>query len=315
MTLSTRTLRGSVKVAAVDIGTNSTRMLIAEVTSGVVIPLATRMTITRLGEGMSGGVLRDTAIVRTLEVLQRYAEEARREHVARVRAVATSAVRDASNAEDLLTRITRVGFPVDVLDGQGEAALTHLGASAELGPSARCLVIDIGGGSTELVLGVHGNVEAHVSLDVGCVRMSERYPFSDPPTREQTDALQRIIMDGCREATGRFAGAGDVPAIAVAGTATSLAAVKQRLSVYDSERVHGFRMTKADVSGLLDELAAMALDERRRIPSLEAGRADVIVAGTVILLAMMKLLELESVGVSEHGILYGLVLEQAAQAQ
>jgi len=286
-------------------------MLIAEATGGVVMPLLWRTRITRLGEGIGQARLRPEAIDRSIAALTDYCAEARRERVVRVRAIATSAMRDATNADELLARAAMLNLPVEILTGEREASLTHLGASTDLGSDVRCLVIDIGGGSTELVLGVHGSVEARASLNLGCVRTSEQYPLSDPPLREQIDALVRIVAETVRPVAGSFAGSSDVPAIAVAGTATSLAAVKQRLDPYDPERTHGFRMTRGDVSGLLDGLATMTNEERRALPYLESDRADTIVTGTAILLGIMRLLDVGQVMIGEHGILYGLALELA----
>lgn len=299
------------RIAVFDLGSNSTRMLVAEAESGVAIPLIWRTRITRLGEGFAGGHLLPEAIARTVSALRDYADEARRERVSAVSVVATSAVRDASNAQELLTRTAALNLPVEVLSGEREASLTHLGASADLGPDVRCLVIDIGGGSTELVLGLHGQVEVRCSLDIGCVRTSEQYPFYDPPLPEQVDALIRIVTEAVRPVVDRFPGAGSLPAIAVAGTATTLAALKQGLEVYDPERVHGYCMMRGDVSGLLEGLAAKTVEERRQMPAVEPERADTIVTGTVILLAIMRLFDLSNVVVSEHGILYGLALELA----
>ncbi len=301
------------KIAAFDLGSNSTRMLIAEAQGGTAIPLIWRTHITRLGEGFAGGSLQPSAIARTIEALRDYTDEARRERVAHVRAVATSAVRDSSNAEELVAQAAALNLPIEVLSGDREASLTHLGASADLAPETRCLVIDIGGGSTELVMGVHGRIEARASLNLGCVRSSEQYPLYDPPLREQIDALVRIIMAAAGPVAPQFSGGGALPAIAVAGTATSLAAVKRRLETYDPERVHGFLMSRGDVSGLLDGLAAKTIEERKQIPALEPERADTIVTGTAILLALMRLLDLSQVTVSEHGILYGLALELAGE--
>jgi len=303
-----------VKIAAFDLGSNSTRMLIAEVQGGTAIPLVWRTRVTRLGEGFAGGTLQPGAVARTMDALRDFAEEARRERVARVRAAATSAVRDSSNAEELLCQAAALNLPVEILSGDREAALTHLGASADLAPETRCLVIDIGGGSTELVMGVHGTIESRVSLNLGCVRSSEQYPLHDPPLRQQIDALVRIVMATAGPAAPQFSGGGTLPAIAVAGTATSLAAIKRKLETYDPERVHGFLMSRGDVSGLLDGLAAQTIAERKRIPALEPERADTIVTGTAILLGLMRLLDLSQVTVSEHGILYGLALEMAGEA-
>ncbi len=288
-------------------------MLIAEASRGVAIPLTWRTRITRLGEEIAGGHLLPAALDRTAAALAEFADEARRERVCRVKVVATSAVRDADNATELIDRAYYLNLPVEVLDGEREAALTHLGASAELDPSVRCLVIDVGGGSTELVLGLHGRVESRVSLDVGCVRMKEKYPLYDPPIPEQTDALQRIVMEAFRPFVPQFAGVSDLPSIAVAGTATSLAAIQQRLEVYDPQRVHGYYMPRQAVLNLVQDLGEVTLDELRRIPVLEAGRADVIVHGACILAGLMRLFDLPGVSVSEHGILYGLALELACQ--
>ncbi len=301
------------RTAAFDIGSNSTRMLIAEVHSGVVIPLAWHTRITRLGEEIGRGRLRPEAVDRTMSALEEFVDQARRERVQRVRVVATSAVRDAENAGELIERTARLNLPVEVLTGEREASLTHWGASADARPGTRCLVIDIGGGSTELVLGVHGSVEVRDSLDLGCVRMAERYPVYDPPIPEQVSALVRITSEAARPVLGRYGQVGSLLCIGVAGTATSLAAMAQRLEHYDAERVHGFRLAQPDVAGLLEWLGGMTIAQRALIPSLDTARADVIVHGTAILLGIMQLLGVEWIIVSEHGILYGLALEMAEE--
>jgi exopolyphosphatase / guanosine-5'-triphosphate,3'-diphosphate pyrophosphatase len=299
--------------AVVDIGTNSTRLLLAEVSDGRVGEVLERRTeITRLGAGVDAdGRLAEEAMQRVYSVLDGYRELIERHGADRAVAVLTSAVRDAANGEEFAQAVReRWGLEPHVLSGDEEARLTFLGATSERDASDRTptLVIDIGGGSTELVIGTGREMTFHVSNQAGVVRQTERHLHSDPPTSEQCDALaqdvRRVLSAGVPEKWRRDVG----HAIAVAGTATSMASIAQELEPYDPEKVEGYVLSDARCRSILERLAGMTLSERRRVPGLHPDRAPTIVAGALILLEALALFELREVEVSEHDILRGAAL-------
>jgi exopolyphosphatase/guanosine-5'-triphosphate,3'-diphosphate pyrophosphatase len=300
------------RVAVVDIGTNSTRLLIADLNDGrVTAELDRRSNVTRLGAGVdSDGRLHEEAISRVFATLDEFREAIDREQSQRALAVLTSAVRDAANGDEFAVAVRdRYGLEPHVLSGDQEARFTFLGATSERDPDDRTptLVIDIGGGSTELVLGAGREASFHVSTQAGVVRQSERHLHSDPPTGEE---LANLIKDV------HAIVAGGVPAdrrsaqlaIAVAGTATQLAAISQELEPYDPEKVHGFVLTADECDRLGERLAAMTLERRRQVRGLDPARAPTIVAGALILGEVMRLFGLGQVEVSEHDILRGAAL-------
>jgi exopolyphosphatase / guanosine-5'-triphosphate,3'-diphosphate pyrophosphatase len=299
------------KVAVVDIGTNSTRLLIAEVGDGRVEELDRRTTVTRLGEGLeASGRLSDAAMARVSDALASYREAIDAYGAERVVAVATSAMRDAANGPAFRDDIQRrFGMDARTISGDEEARLTFLGATSGRDAAAATLVIDIGGGSTEFVTGRPGaDPDFHVSTRMGSVRHTERHLHHDPPTADELDALAE---------DARATVEADVPAdvrehvdagIAVAGTATSLAAIDQELDPYDPEKVHGYRLSLARCKALLERLAGLTVAERRELAGLHPDRAPTIVAGAGILLESMRAFGLDSVEISETDILHGAAL-------
>jgi exopolyphosphatase/guanosine-5'-triphosphate,3'-diphosphate pyrophosphatase len=291
-------------VAVIDIGTNSARLLVAEVDGGVR-ELDRRTIVTRLGEGVDrSGRLAGAAIERTFAALGTYREAAARADVRT--AVMTSAVRDAANGPQFAARVEReLGVSARTLTGEEEAHLTYRGATAMRDDAEPLLVIDIGGGSTELVVGTRGRVSFHASTQNGVVRHSERHLHHDPPTRDELAALAADV---------------DVPvapastAVAVAGTATSCAAIDLGLEPYDATRVEGHVLGVERLREIRDRLAALPLSERARVPGLHPDRAPVIVAGVVILLRVLEAYELDRVEVSERDILWGAALESTSSA-
>ena len=283
------------RVAAVDLGTNSTRLLVADVEDGAVEEVARSLTITRLGEGVdSRRRLLPLPIARVRNCLAGYRRELEALGAERTLAVATSAVRDAENGEAFLGEIEwSYGFSTRLLSGDEEAALTFRGVAAggPVGPGT--LIVDIGGGSTELI-----HAAGHVSLDLGCVRLTERFG-------EDADACAAFVRESLPELDA-------TDAIGVAGTVTSLAALDLELAEYDPERIHGHRLTAAAVEGQLERLASPPLAERRRVPGLEPERAPVIVAGTVILHEVLRAYGLAGIEASERDLLHGVALEAAA---
>ncbi len=302
----------SARIAVADLGTNSTRLLVADVTpDGHVRPLERRSEVTRLGQGVdASGRLADEATQRTYDVLTGYRAVADELGAARSLAVATSAVRDSDNGLEFRDRVREeLGFELEVISGDEEARLTFLGATAGRDGGV-VLVIDIGGGSTEFVVGYPGRApDFHVSTRMGSVRQSERHLAADPPEHEETEALARaareIVAAEVPDAERARVGA----AIAVAGTATSLVAIDQQLVPYDPERVDGYRLGLADCERMLALLASVPLAERRRLPGLHPDRAPTIVAGAAILVESLRSFGLEACEVREADILHGVALD------
>jgi exopolyphosphatase/guanosine-5'-triphosphate,3'-diphosphate pyrophosphatase len=302
------------RVAVVDIGTNSTRLLVADVADGQVSQLERRSTVTRLGRGVdTSGQLAGEAVEEVCRTVAEYIETYESLGAERVNAIATSAVRDAANSGAFIAEL-RERFELDarILDGAEEAQLVYLGAFAER-PAApdSTLVVDIGGGSTELVVGSGGEVGFHTSLQAGTVRHTERYLRTDPPDPGELEALARDVRSLIdAELTGDAIAAAS-EGIAVAGTPTSLAAIDQELDPYDPDRVHGYRLPFESIQRMCSLLSSMTLEERLKVTGLHPGRAPTIVAGVVILIQVMRAFGLKEIEVSEHDILYGAALEAA----
>lgn len=301
------------RVAVADIGSNSTRLLVADVEDGQVVEeLEHQSIVTRLGAGVdSDGALSEEGIERVYETLDKYAESVETHGADKRIAVLTSAVRDASNGADFAESVReRYGFEPHILSGDDEARLTFLGATSERDAEDRTptLVVDIGGGSTELVTGAGRRADFHVSTQAGVVRQTERHLHHDPPLREELEALsgevREIVVDGVGE-TKRSA---IRRAIGVAGTATQLASIAQGLEPYDPKKVHGYVLGAKEAREILGRLAAVGLEERKKTRGLDPSRAPTIVAGVEILLVVLELFGLAEVEVSEHDILRGAAL-------
>jgi exopolyphosphatase/guanosine-5'-triphosphate,3'-diphosphate pyrophosphatase len=304
------------RIGAVDIGSNSTRLLLADVSDGEIAEISRQSIVTRLGDGVDkSGALNHAAIERVMDALEEYSGEMVLAGCDRIGGVATSAVREASNGQDFADQVgARHGIPIDVIGGDREAELTFLGASTGdvLAGAGRSMVVDIGGGSTEFIIGDSGELRFHTSTKLGAVRQSERWLHGDPPTRDEIDALlgeARTIIAGAVPEEFRS----DIAnGIGVAGTPTVLAAVDQALEPFDPWKVHGYPITIDAAERLLEELAGLPLEERRKVPGLHPDRAPTIVAGAAILLSTLQEFGLDQVVVSEHDILYGIALTLAA---
>ncbi len=320
------------RVAVVDIGSNSTRLLIAEVDpdTGSLQELARDSRVTRLGEGVdANGSLADTAIERVTNVLADYHGKIEQHDCEANMAVLTSAVRDADNGADFAERVgEQYGLDARVLSGDEEAQLTFLGAmstrpeeddsssqqsagSEQGADGVPTVVIDIGGGSTEFVIGSGRTAGFHVSLHVGVVRMSERHIHTDPPEPHELQKLAADVRQNFEDGLPRAERDPVERAIAVAGTATSAASIDQQLDPYDPERVNGYALTLGTVEMLLARLADMDEDRRRKVVGLHPDRAPTIVAGMIVLSEAMRAFGLDQVEVSEHDILYGGALRLA----
>jgi exopolyphosphatase / guanosine-5'-triphosphate,3'-diphosphate pyrophosphatase len=301
------------RVAAVDLGTNSTRLLVADVRDGRVDEVERRLTITRLGEGVDARRrLLPLPIARVRNCLAEYRRAIESHAAERTLVVATSAVRDADNGEAFLGEIEwSYGFRTRLLSGDQEALLTLRGIAAGRRLAPGTVILDVGGGSTELIAGGPEGVAFHTSLDLGCVRLTERFLRTDPPTpAELADCasaarslLAERVPDGVRGAVRS--------GIGVAGTVTTLAALDLGLGEYDPERIHGHVIPADSVELELHRLAALPLAERREVPGLEPARAPVIVAGLVIVDAVLAHFGLAALEASEQDLLHGAALEAA----
>ena len=303
------------RVAVVDIGSNSTRLFIADVSNGAVTVLDRDSIVTRLGQGVDAtGRLADEAMDRVRATLTDYRERLDKHATERDVAVLTSAVRDAANGDAFVEEVrTRFRLQATELPGDEEARLTFLGATSERDPQdpTPVVVIDIGGGSTEIVEGRGRAMDFHVSTQAGVVRHTERHIRSDPPKHEELEALADDVRAVFRGAVPRSVRHAVSHAIAVAGTATSLGAIDLHLDPYDPNTVHGHTLTLGRVEELLARLAQMTLEERRNVTGLHPDRAPTIVAGCVLLVEALRLFDLQLVEVSEHDILRGVALSMS----
>lgn len=305
------------RVAAVDIGTNSVRLLVAEVDGSSprdakVIALDRRMRITRLGQGVDRArALAPEAIDRTTTVLREYRDALAEHGVTEVRATATSAARDATNRDDFFTAARdALGVTPELLSGDDEAALSFLGATADLDEPAPYLVVDIGGGSTEFVLGTDAPVGL-LSLDMGCVRITEQFLHSDPPAPEELSNAVAVVRDLVAEVPRAVPGVLDAATlVGLAGTVTTVAAIEQGIPEYDPEKIHHFRLTRAAAEDVFRTVATETAAQRAHNPGLEPGRVDVIVGGAAVLVGIFRVLGFDDMLVSEADILDGLVRSQ-----
>ncbi|MFY1586721.1 exopolyphosphatase [Micromonospora sp. WMMD734] len=308
-------------MAAIDCGTNSIRLLVADLPDpsagpqAPLVDLARRMEIVRLGQGVDRtGRLAPEAIERTRVALAGYAAEIERLGVDRVRMCATSASRDASNAADFRAMVTQtLGVAPEVVSGDEEARLSFTGAVRGLPADAEppYLVVDIGGGSTEFVVGTReGGVQSAISVDIGCVRMTERHLHGDPPTVDEVAAAQADIATAVDLALAAVPGREAATLVGLAGSVTTVVAIAQDLQEYDPERIHHARVSYERVAGVTADLLAKTAAQRLAIPVMHPGRADVIGAGALVLKVIMERAGMSSVVASEHDILDGIAWSQ-----
>jgi exopolyphosphatase/guanosine-5'-triphosphate,3'-diphosphate pyrophosphatase len=302
-----------VRVAAIDVGTNSARLLVAEGLAEGFRSIERRMTITRLGQGVdTRRILAPEALERTFAAIADYAATCGELGVQRIRVTGTSAVRDARNRDEFFEGVKRLtGTDAELLSGEDEARATFLGTLSDLAKGDPVVVVDIGGGSTELILGTT-EPERLISLDIGCVRLFEKYLHSDPPTNEEFENLREEAVTELKRAAETLKVPPTARLIGVAGTVTQLATLKIGLPLYDPDVTHHVVLSHGDVRALSRRLKSLTYAQRKRIKGLEPGRADVIVAGAEILLCVMETLDLPEVLVSEKDILDGLVIQLLA---
>jgi len=304
-----------VRLATVDLGSNTVRLLVADVTGpGRWRAIEADQVVTRLGEGLAAsGRLGDAPSARTAAAVTQYVERARRAGAERIAIVATSAVREAANGREFAATLAQAtGERVEIITGQREAALTVAGVLAGVGDvmgATPTVVFDIGGGSTEYILTRAGAVAAAVSLRLGVVDLTERHPF---PARVEPARFQALLDEVGRrlgsEIPSDIRDARGVRLVGTAGTATTLAALDLGLVTYDAGRVQGHTLTRAALEAQLARLSALTVEERAALPCLERGRADLIVPGTAIVLATLSLLAVDRMVVSDWGLREGIVM-------
>ena len=302
------------RVAAIDCGTNSVRLLISEVddASGLAVDVAREMRIVRLGEGVDAtGRLAEAALKRTFGAVDEYAQLIGSQNVDAVRFVATSATRDAENRDEFISGIRgRLGVEPEVISGDEEAALSFAGATGNLdiaGAAPPCLVVDIGGGSTEFVMGEPGRAPtASASVDIGCVRMTERHFATDPPFPAEVAAARDDIDAAIKEVAKTVPLRQARSLVGLAGSVTTVAALSMGLWEYDPTRTHGAVVTAADVHRVCEELLYATREKREANPVIHPGRVDVIAAGSLVLSAIVAYSGIAEILVSEHDILDGI---------
>jgi exopolyphosphatase/guanosine-5'-triphosphate,3'-diphosphate pyrophosphatase len=303
------------RVAAIDIGTNSVLLLVAEARDDGVVPLVERATITRLGQGVDRSRrLAPEAIDRTLACLERYAEDIRQHAPDHLLVVGTSAMRDADGGASFRERARALlGVEPAVASGDEEAELTFHGALAGLPLAGDVLVFDVGGGSTEIIAGdSRTGPRDKISLDIGSVRLTERHVRADPPAPHELEAVREDVRAALSKVP--FLAGAPRQVVGVAGTVTTLAAHVKQIAPYDGARVHGARIEASDVTQAAAELASLTLEQRRRLPALDPKRADVIVAGAVLVDELLRFCGAEALTVSDRGVRWGLVVRALSLA-
>lgn len=299
------------RIAAIDIGTNTVLLLIADVDdTGIITPLAYEQRIPRLGKDVdTHRIISRAAFDRVASALREYKTLCDRLSTERIVAAGTSAVRDARNREDFIAYIkAQTGIDIEILSGDEEARLAYFGAVSGLTSGDQITVLDIGGGSTEITVGTRGNIYDRVSLDVGSVRLTEKFFKHDPPTASELLQAREFITDSLR-CLPHFDFTNSLT-IGVAGTVTTLAALDQGLKHFEREKITNYRLTRQVVYTLLQRLQTMKVADILALSSVTEGRADILTAGTLILHTFMELTGVKTIVVSERGVRYGLVLRE-----
>ena len=298
------------RVASIDIGTNTILLLIAKVEEGKVNPLFEIETVARLGEGVQkNGILLKEAMDRSLQTLAQYLKWCQELEVQKVFAAGTSALREAKNSEDFLNLVKeKLDLPIEVISGEEEAQLSFLAVAKDLGELKEpILVVDVGGGSTEFILGKGDQISQWISLPLGSVRFTEEFLRSDPVQEEEWEEMERKIQEYLVTIPHSQE---PISMVVVGGTATTLASVEQGLEDFIAEKIHHFILGKEALKNQLLLYRSKTIDERRKIPGLPIARADVILAGGAILYLAMEELKCPSVLISCHGVRYGLLYKK-----
>lgn len=297
------------KLGAIDVGTNSCRMLIVDYYQGRYQVLKQGLITTRLGEGVARtGLLKEKAIERALKAIKNFLWEMRKAGVEKVTLVGTSALRDVKNAGELTARLEQeTGNKLKIISGREEARLIYTGVSIDL-TGDDFLIIDIGGGSTEFIWQEAKQV-VFKSLNIGAVRMTEGY-ISDP-VKPVDNAELKVLKEAVNDKLTQLKNNHSFRAIGLGGTITTLAAIDLEMQEYESVKIHRYKLTRDKVKEILARLSKLYLDERKEIPGLQPERADIIIAGTMILQTIMEKFQLAEITISEHGILYGIIREMS----
>jgi exopolyphosphatase/guanosine-5'-triphosphate,3'-diphosphate pyrophosphatase len=302
------------KLASIDIGTNSTRLLIADHYNNKFIPLERKMIITRLGRGLEqNNIILDDSAVRTLDPVSDYCSLISSYDVKRYRAVGTSTLREASNSRWFVSYIyENSGIKIDIISGKEEASLSFHGAVRGIGFNKEhpgsILVVDIGGGSTEFILGSSsGSIRFTESINIGCVNLTEKFIRHSTPDRENLTGMHRHIKDNLKKVTGMINRQRPISIIGVAGTITALAAIDLGLKKYDSVKIHQHVLSFRKIKEIYKKLCSLSLEERKKITGLNPKRADIIIGGTAIVIEVLKLLESTEIMTSEKDILDGII--------
>lgn len=299
-------------IAAIDIGTNSTRILIAE-EKNPLCPIFRAIEVTRLGEGVNQNrILQPLAMERTVEALKKFQGKAEDLKVKSLRLVATSAVRDAKNRQDFVDLVAqKTGLNLEVISGEEEAKLTYWGVTADLDwPEGNVVAFDLGGGSTELILGSKEEVKKLTSVDVGAVRMTEVFLHSNPVQDEEYKKMEEYLLEMLFPVLKELREEKVALLVGVGGTATSLAAMDQELVPYDPNRVHGYFVCLEGLKLIAEKLKKLTIEERQTIPGLHPKRADIILGGIGIVETLLAGLALDRFMVSENDLLLGMILQQ-----
>jgi exopolyphosphatase/guanosine-5'-triphosphate,3'-diphosphate pyrophosphatase len=308
----------TVRIGAVDIGTNSVRLLVADVDERERLRTAHRMgEISRLGEGLDRtGAIDQAAAARTLECLERFVHEAEYSGASRIRVAGTNAFRVATNGREVAESFSeRIGYPVEILTGEEEARLVFLAVLSSLGTvRGSSVVVDIGGGSTEIISGEGEDGTQVISLELGCVRLTERLMRSDPPSPSELEAVRRHVLDVFADKLRSFELNGVERAIGVGGTVTAFGALDLGLAKYDPSRIENHHLTRERISNIGRQLCSIPLSQRRDLAGVSRGRADIIPAGAIILCEFVDRFAVNGVYVSTRGLRYGLVLSEARKA-
>ncbi|ABS24915.1 Ppx/GppA phosphatase family protein [Anaeromyxobacter sp. Fw109-5] len=303
------------RFAAIDVGTNTVLLTVAERRGASLAPLVERAEITRLGRGVDAtGRLDPGGIRDTVAVLAAYAGEARALGAEIVACVATSAARDAGNGAEFFEAARRAaGLAPEVISGDEEARLVYASAWRDFGGAGPLAVLDVGGGSTEFTVGDGPAPRARTSLQVGAVRLTERHVRGDPTTAAEVGALRRAAREALQPIATMAPPPGQARLVGVAGTVTTLAAVEQALPAYDAERVHGATLTLASADALVARLAALTVRERAALPGMEPKRADVILAGAIVVVEALRTAGFDRLIVSDRGVRWGLLHDRVPQ--
>ena len=297
------------KYASIDIGTNTVLMLVAEYRGGRLEDALDLATITRLGEGLrQTGLISGNAAERTLEVLRRYKETARRLGVDEIECVGTAALREAQNSADFTERASaELGIRVRVISGRDEAYYTYLSVREDRFPGMdRFIIVDIGGGSTELIEGDRERFGGFVSLPVGSVKLTEQFIRSDPPKEEEIERLTRYLKETI---SAPFDGRGEM-VIGTAGTVTNLAGIVLGLEGYEKEKVHGLRISLREIDAVIERLKGLTVAQRRDVRGMEQGREDILPQGILLMGEIMRYFGAGELTVSAGGVRYGVLYEK-----